>query len=164
MFTVPSHSRRRWLRSFDFLRLRFTILSLGAAAACFCGPESRAETAVVQAVQIPAVKVKPPYDKKWGKLDGNAVWYPVPVNSLARRRARKDELTAAHNRLPLGKLVRVTHLENGRTVIVRITDRGIRSRRVLIDLCKEGPFMSEVKQVGFEWEEAEESYSEFSIK
>jgi rare lipoprotein A len=89
-------------------------------------------------VQIPAAKVKPsPYEKKWGKLEGIAVWYRVPVNSLAKRRAGKDELTAAHNRLPLGTLVRVTHLENRKAVIVRITDRGIRTRRVLIDLCKE---------------------------
>ena len=144
MPTAQSHSRRRSLCSFNFLRLRFTILSLGAAAACFCCSESRAKTAaVVDAVQIPADKAKPspppkrPYDKKWGKLEGTAVWYRVPVNSLAKRRAGKDELTAAHNRLPLGSTVRVTHLANGKTVIVRITDRGIPGRRVLIDLCKE---------------------------
>jgi rare lipoprotein A len=65
------------------------------------------------------------------------MWYPVPPNSLAKRRAGKDELTAAHNRLPLGTMVRVTHLANGKSVIVRITDRGIPGRRVLIDLCKE---------------------------
>ena len=34
-------------------------------------------------------------------------------------------------------MVRVTHLANKKSVIVRITDRGITSRRVLIDLCKE---------------------------
>ena len=72
-----------------------------------------------------------------GQTEGTAVWYPVPVNSLAKRRAGKDELTAAHNRLPLGVMVRVTHLGNGKSVVVRITDRGITSRRVLIDLCKE---------------------------
>lgn len=144
MLTAPNEGERRWLFGVSFLRLRFAALSLGAAAVCLSGPESQAETgAVVQAVQQPAAKVqassppKRPYDKKWGKLEGNAVWYSVPVNSLAKRRAGKDELTAAHNRLPLGAKVRVTHLGNGKSVIVRITDRGIRSRRVLIDLCKE---------------------------
>jgi rare lipoprotein A len=34
-------------------------------------------------------------------------------------------------------MVRVTHLRNGKSVVVRITDRGIGNRRVLIDLCKE---------------------------
>jgi len=34
------------------------------------------------------------------------------------------ELVAAHRTLPFGSLVRVTNLENGRAVIVRIVDRG----------------------------------------
>ena len=85
----------------------------------------------------PSSLPKPIDQKKWGKLEGNAVWYDVPVKSLAYRRAGKGELTAAHNRLPLGTMVRVTHLANRKNVIVRITDRGITSRRALIDLCKE---------------------------
>ncbi len=66
-----------------------------------------------------------------------AVWYQVPTNSLARRRAKLGEFTAAHNRLPLGTLVRVTRVSNGRSVVVRITDRGITNRRASIDLCRE---------------------------
>jgi rare lipoprotein A len=34
------------------------------------------------------------------------------------------DLTAAHPTLPLGSLVRVTNLHNGRAVVVRINDRG----------------------------------------
>ena len=34
-------------------------------------------------------------------------------------------------------MVRVTHLANGKSVIVRITDRGVKSRVGVIDLCKE---------------------------
>jgi rare lipoprotein A len=74
---------------------------------------------------------KKPYDR-----EGYAVWYVVPVDSLANRRAGKGEFTAAHNQLPLGSLVRVTHLANGTSVIVRITDRGITKRGASIDLCK----------------------------
>lgn len=33
-------------------------------------------------------------------------------------------MTAAHPSLPFGTLVRVTNLQNGRSVIVRINDRG----------------------------------------
>lgn len=76
-------------------------------------------------------------DPKPAPVEGVAVWYAVPPNSLAKRRAEKDELTAAHNRLPLGTRVRVTHLKNGKEVVVRITDRGITKRHALIDLCKE---------------------------
>ena len=66
-----------------------------------------------------------------------AAWYDVPDDSLAARRAGAEELTAAHNRLPLGTLVRVTHLENGRSTLVRITDRGIHDKRIKLDICRE---------------------------
>ena len=43
-----------------------------------------------------------------------------------------DELTAAHRTLPFGTRVRVTNLENGRRVVVRINDRGpFRKGRIL---------------------------------
>ena len=35
-----------------------------------------------------------------------------------------SELTASHRRLPFGTVVRVTRLDNGSAVVVRITDRG----------------------------------------
>lgn len=150
MPTAPSDGGRDGLprsgcrRGSWLFHLRFAILSLGAGLICSAGPTAWAETAAVSHdSKAPAVKPTPspppkrPYDKKWGKLEGNAVWYPVPVNSLPRRRASKGELTAAHNRLPLGTLVLVTHLANGRKVVVRITDRGNFSRRAIIDLSKE---------------------------
>jgi len=34
----------------------------------------------------------------------------------------------------------------------------------LIALCRKGPFLSEVKQIGFEWEEGEEAFPDFSIQ
>ncbi|HKP03376.1 MAG TPA: RlpA-like double-psi beta-barrel domain-containing protein [Chthoniobacterales bacterium] len=76
-------------------------------------------------------------EKKAVEREVHAVWYDVPAESLAKRRAGNGELTAAHNHLPLGTLVRVTHVANGKSVIVRITDRGITSRHATIDLCKE---------------------------
>ena len=38
-------------------------------------------------------------------------------------RFSKNTLTAAHKTLPMGTMVRVTNLENGRDVIVKINDR-----------------------------------------
>jgi len=43
-------------------------------------------------------------------------------------------LSAAHKTLPLPTLVRVTNLENGRAVIVRVNDRGPFIKNRLIDL------------------------------
>ncbi len=47
---------------------------------------------------------------------------------------RRDELTAAHRSLPFGSLVRVTNLRNGRSTVVRITDRGPRNRYFQLDV------------------------------
>lgn len=44
------------------------------------------------------------------------------------------ELTAAHRSLPFGTKLRVTNLRNGRTVVVRVNDRGPFARRRIIDL------------------------------
>jgi rare lipoprotein A len=44
--------------------------------------------------------------------------------------------TAAHRSLPLGTHVRVRNLDNGRTVVVRINDRGPYKRGVIIDLSR----------------------------
>jgi rare lipoprotein A len=84
----------------------------------------------------PSSSPKKDKERKLRSQEGYAVWYVVPVDSLANRRAEKGEFTAAHNRLRLGAMVRVTHLANGKSVIVRITDRGITKRGASIDLCK----------------------------
>jgi rare lipoprotein A len=43
-------------------------------------------------------------------------------------------LTAAHRTLPFGTMVRVTNIHNGKTVVVRITDRGPYTRGRIIDV------------------------------
>lgn len=47
-----------------------------------------------------------------------------------------NELTAAHRTLQIPSLVRVTNLENGRSLIVRVNDRGPFKRGRIIDLSK----------------------------
>jgi rare lipoprotein A len=51
-----------------------------------------------------------------------------------------DALTAAHRTWPFGTVVRVTELESGRNVVVRITDRGPfgknRRKGAIIDLSR----------------------------
>lgn len=44
------------------------------------------------------------------------------------------KLTAAHRTLPFGTMVRVTNLRNGRTVMVRINDRGPFTKGRIIDV------------------------------
>lgn len=53
------------------------------------------------------------------------------------RRFDPDEMVAAHRTLPLGTRVRVTNLENGRHVILRIIDRGpYVGRETIIDVSE----------------------------
>jgi rare lipoprotein A len=100
-------------------------------------PETRAEKATPPSEAKPTSVAKKEERKKPYRHEGYAVWYVVPDGSLAKRRAGKDELTAAHNHLPLGTTLRVTHLGNGKSVIVHVTDRGITKKGASIDLCKE---------------------------
>lgn len=46
----------------------------------------------------------------------------------------KNALTAAHRKLPFGTRVKVTNLSNGKSVVVRINDRGPHVRGRIIDL------------------------------
>lgn len=119
------------------------ILSLGLALTCSsCKKKSTQAHQSPPEVEAPALKTeispesKQTEVKKTDTSEGYATWYDVPANSLTKRRAGKDEITAAHIRLPLGTVVRVTHLANGKSVIVRITDRCV-SRRATIDLSRE---------------------------
>ena len=52
--------------------------------------------------------------------------------------ARPGGLTAAHRSLPFGTMVRVTNRRNGRSVVVRINDRGPFIRGRVIDVTPAG--------------------------
>ena len=45
-----------------------------------------------------------------------------------------DKLTAAHLKLKMGAKIQVTNLENGKTVVVKINDRGPYSKKYILDL------------------------------
>jgi rare lipoprotein A len=55
-------------------------------------------------------------------------------------------LTAAHRTLPLGSYARVKNLDTGRSVVVKINDRGPHARRRMIDLSYAAA--QEIRMVG----------------
>ena len=63
-----------------------------------------------------------------GKTEvGMASWYGSKFHGRPTASGEifeMDDLTAAHKKIPLGTWAYVTHLENGRTVLVKINDRG----------------------------------------
>jgi rare lipoprotein A len=48
----------------------------------------------------------------------------------------QQDLTAAHRRLPFGTRVKITNLNNDRSVVVRINDRGPHTRNRLVDVSR----------------------------
>ncbi len=69
--------------------------------------------------------------------EGIASWYGPGFHgrkTASGERFDTHELTAAHKTLPFNTLVKVTNLENGKSTIVRINDRGPYSRGRIIDL------------------------------
>jgi len=74
--------------------------------------------------------------------EGLASWYGqgfIGRKTASGERFDARAMSAAHRTLPLGTIVRVTNLRNGRTVEVRINDRGpvIRAKtRRILDLSK----------------------------
>ena len=58
------------------------------------------------------------------------------------------ELTAAHRTLQMPSIVRVTNLENGRSVVVRINDRGPFAHGRVIDMSKRGAELLGFKKKG----------------
>lgn len=70
-------------------------------------------------------------------LKGWASWYGPGFHgnrTAAGERYNQNAMTAAHKTLPFGTQVRVTNKRNGRSVVVRINDRGPFIRGRIIDL------------------------------
>ena len=65
-----------------------------------------------------------------------AHWYAVGKRTASGERFDPNGLTAAHRTLPFGTRVTVTNPSNGKTVTVRINDRGPFTRGVTIDLAR----------------------------
>lgn len=85
---------------------------------------------------------------------GKASWYGKRFHgkpTASGERYDMYDLTAAHRRLPLGTLVRVTNLKNGDAVVVRINDRGPVYRSRIIDLSYEAAKILHLRADGVQW-------------
>lgn len=67
---------------------------------------------------------------------GAASWYALTSRTASGERMNPAAMTAAHRTLPFGTRVKVTNQRNGRSVIVRINDRGPFVKGRVIDLSK----------------------------
>jgi rare lipoprotein A len=109
------------------MRLAAIALGLGLVLVGACGGAQKPKPA----------SMKP---SRPGVQEGYATWYGGGHHggpTASGERFNKNALTAAHRTLPMQTRVRVTNKRNGRTVDVRINDRGpFGNRSRIIDLSE----------------------------
>jgi len=105
-------------------------------AGCVTSP-THVSTPPPDASVPPPAASTPPAEKAPLILTGKASWYGEPHHGLKTASGESFDMgqfTAAHRTLPLGTRLLVTNLRNGRTVEVRVNDRGPVAAGRIIDL------------------------------
>jgi rare lipoprotein A len=142
-----------------------SLLALGCATAPPPAPRPPAPPLPQQPVQVPpnagVYKIGQPYqiDNVWYYPQeqptydetGIASWYGPSFYGRPTANGEiydGDKMTAAHKTLPLPVNVRVTNLENGRSVIVRVNDRGPFARGRIIDLSRRAAELLDMQRAG----------------
>jgi rare lipoprotein A len=117
--------------------LLFALLAVSGCATLGSGEAVPPRDAVPPRETIPPREVGPP--RGADALVGVASWYGPRHHGRPTASGQPfdmNALVAAHRTLPLGSRVRVTNLDNGRTVVVQIVDRGPYVRGRLIDVSQ----------------------------
>ena len=79
----------------------------------------------------------PVYSAETDEMIGYASWYGSNLHGMLTASGEKFDMnnyTAAHRDLEFGTIVKVSNLENGRSTVVTINDRGPFVRNRIIDL------------------------------
>jgi rare lipoprotein A len=86
------------------------------------------------------VRYFPRFDPSYNET-GIASWYGEPFHGRDTANGERydmNELSAAHKTMPMPSTVRVTNLENGRTLMLRVNDRGPFVAGRIIDISRRG--------------------------
>jgi rare lipoprotein A len=79
---------------------------------------------VVALLQVTLLQPSSAADKKPDECGLASVYSSASEETASGEDTRAEDFTAAHRTLPFGTLVRVENKKNGRSAVVRITDRG----------------------------------------
>jgi rare lipoprotein A len=125
---------------------RLAAASLAAALAARCATTHPSAPTPAPTSPAPSPTATPPArsaapGSEWTE-EGVASWYGGDDGFEGKPTASGEiydssRLTAAHRDLPLGTVVEVTNVDNGKRVRVRINDRGPFARGRIVDLSKE---------------------------
>lgn len=115
-----------------------TLISVVALAGCASEDASKARFRVGKPYAING-KTYYPQESYTQEQTGIASWYGPGFHgkkTASGERFDQNELTAAHPTLQMPSLVRVTNLDNGRTIVVRVNDRGPFHANRVMDVSK----------------------------
>jgi peptidoglycan lytic transglycosylase len=107
---------------------------------------------------VVAGRVYVPQDNPHYRADGVASWYGSEFHGRSTANGEifdAEAITAAHPTLPLPSYVRVTNLSNGRSLIVRVNDRGPYAENRIIDVSKRAAYLLGFTVSGTAWVRAE---------
>lgn len=111
-----------------------TVTSDKSLLAAFRQPSPTVETSRKQTRTVRHRQEKPTRVASLIASDGMASYYSQGSRTASGEKFNPRELTAAHPSLPFGTRVRVTNVTTGRSVTVRINDRGPFVRGRVIDV------------------------------
>ena len=110
------------------------VIVLVALAACTSAAQTKTKTTTSTSHHHHRKSSRPPAEIGWTQK-GMATWYGSHGGSTASgERMKPSAMTAAHRTLPFDTRVKVTHAKTGRSVVVRINDRGPYGKGRIIDL------------------------------
>ena len=123
------------------LPLTFLLLPLLLTALLFtgCGSKSRPHRGQFDPYTVNGITYYPLKDARGYRAQGTASYYAEAFQgrkTASGERYNQKELTCAHTTLPFATKVRVTNLHNGRSVLVRVNDRGPFKKGRIVDLSK----------------------------
>ena len=137
----------------DIRNIVILVLSVGLLGTAGCS-ETQLAAHVVKSIASPAdeggnYKVGKPYringntyvprvDPNYNQT-GVASWYGAEFHGKPTANGdtyNMNELTAAHTTLPMPSKVKVTNLENGRTLVLTVNDRGPFVKNRIIDVSR----------------------------
>jgi rare lipoprotein A len=142
-------------------RLILLCAALGMAGGCASSPHAPAHRSVASSVERGYYKIGQPYEidgvvytpaEDWNYDEtGIASWYGHDFHGKRTANGElydMNQVTGAHKTLPMPSLVRVTNLDNGRQIVVRVNDRGPYARSRIIDLSRRAAQLLGFERIG----------------
>ena len=142
------------------LRASFVWLAVGILAGCASG-SSQSQRSSVNSVEHGYYKIGEPYTvdgvlytpaEDWNYDEtGIASWYGPDFHGKHTANGElydMNQVTGAHKTLPMPCLVRVTNLDNGRAIVVRVNDRGPFARGRILDLSRRAAQLLGFERIG----------------